>query len=67
MTISALFYHFIQCLLECGEPPVAVAGFGWVDVVYEIEFALGVGDVIDFCIVPEVDYGDLPFVLDFEE
>ena len=44
-----------------------VAGFGGVDVVDEVDFALFVCNVIDFCIVPEVDYGDLPFVLDFEE
>ena len=62
-----LFYYLTQTFLECGEPPVAVAGFGWVDMVDEVEFALFVGDAIDFVVVPEVDYGNLPFILNFEE
>ena len=65
--LAVLLNYFIQGLLECGEPPVVVAGFSGVDVVDEVEFALGVCDVIDFGVVPKIDYGDLPFVLDFEK
>lgn len=60
-----LFYNFIQTFLKYGEPPVAVAGFGWVDIVDEVEIALVFCDAIDFGVVPEIDYGDLPFILDF--
>ena len=36
------------------------------DMVDEIEFALVVCDIIDFWIVPEVDYSNIPFLLNFK-